>query len=150
MSTQILIASDHGGVKLKSQIVKFLRELKVRVKDLGTNGEESVDYPDYALKLARQVGRHPAEKGILICKSGIGMAVTANKVRGVRAALCLNQKMAELSRLHTNANVLVLGAQFVNFPNVREIVKTWLTTPFEGGRHERRIKKITAYEKGKR
>jgi len=149
MVHKILIASDHGGVKLKSGLVKYLKTLRVPFLDLGTNSEDSVDYPDYAIKLAKRVGKAKGEKGILICKSGIGMAVSANKVKGVRAALCLNRKMAELSRQHTNSNVLVLGAQFVPLKRAKEIVQTWLKTPFEGGRHERRIKKITAYE-GKR
>lgn len=149
MGSKILIAADHGGVKLKQEIVKFLRKLHMSVNDLGTHSEDSVDYPDYALKLAKQVGKNKDQKGILICKSGIGMAVTANKVKGVRAALCLNKKMAELARQHTNSNVLVLGASFVPPKRAKEIVQTWLKTPFEGGRHERRIKKITEYE-GKR
>ena len=146
MPSQILVASDHGGLKLKSFLVAYLKKLGIGVKDLGTHSEDSVDYPDYGLKLARAVAKNKSQKGILICKSGIGMSVTANKVRGVRAALCLNKKMAELSRLHTNSNVLVLGAQFVPPARAREILAAWLNTSFEGGRHERRIKKITQYE----
>lgn len=149
MDSKILIAADHGGIKLKSDLVKFLKKLHVSVQDLGTNSEDSVDYPDYALKLAKTVGKGKSQKGILICKSGIGMAISANKVPGVRAALCVNKKMAELSRQHNNANVLVLGAAFVPSKKAEGIVKTWLNTEFEGGRHERRIKKITDYE-GKR
>ena len=146
MAVRLLIASDHGGVELKAALVKFLKKRKVTVSDLGTHSEASVDYPDYALALAKKVGRARDERGILICKSGIGMSVSANKVRGVRAALCLNKEMAKLSRLHTNSNVLVLGAQFVTPKRAEQIVDTWLTTPFEGGRHEKRINKITHYE----
>ena len=149
MDSKILIAADHGGIKLKSDLVKFLKKLHVSVKDLGTNSEDSVDYPDYAIKLAKTVGKSKSQKGILICKSGIGMAISANKVKGVRAALCLNKKMAELSRQHNNSNVLVLGAGFVPSKKAEGIVKAWLGAKFEGGRHERRIKKITDYE-GKR
>ena len=146
MDSKILIASDHGGIKLKSDLVKFLKKIHVPVKDLGTNSEDSVDYPDFGLKVAKQVGKHRNQKGILICKSGIGMAMTANKVKGVRAALCLNKKMAELSRQHNDANVLVLGAAFVPGNKAKAIVQAWLKTPFEGGRHEQRIRKITDYE----
>ncbi|MBI4970303.1 MAG: ribose 5-phosphate isomerase B [Candidatus Omnitrophica bacterium] len=149
MDSKILIASDHGGIKLKADLVKFLKKLHVSVNDLGTNTEDSVDYPDYAIKLAKSVGKSKNQKGILICKSGIGMAISANKVRGVRAALCLNKKMAELSRQHNNSNILVLGAAFVPSKKAEGIVKAWLATQFEGGRHEKRIKKITDYE-GKR
>ncbi len=146
MGSKILIASDHGGVKLKDALVKFLKKLRVNVKDLGTNSHESVDYPDFGLKVAKEVGKHKNEKGILICKSGIGMAMTANKVKGVRAALVLNKKMAALSRQHNDANILVLGAAFVPGAKAKGIVETWLRTKFEGGRHERRIKKIKDYE----
>ncbi len=146
MGSEILIASDHGGVKLKQHIVQILTKMNVPVKDLGTHSESSVDYTDYALKLAKKVGKEKDRKGILICKSGIGMAVTANKVKGVRAALCLNKKMAKLSRLHTNANVLVLGSMFVAKKDSKLIIETWLKTAFEGGRHEKRINKITKYE----
>ena len=149
MDFKLLIASDHGGIKLKSELVKFLKKSGIKVQDLGTHTESSVDYPDFGLRVAKKVGKSKKEKGILICKSGIGMAVVANKVRGVRAALCLNKKMAKLSREHNNSNILVLGAGFVPPIKAKGIVDTWLRTNFEGGRHERRINKITQYE-GKR
>jgi len=146
MGSQILIASDHGGIGLKAHVVKLLEKMGVSVKDLGTHSEKSVDYTDYAIKLGKQVGKNKDNKGILICKSGIGMAITANKVKGVRAALCVNKKMAKLSRLHNNSNVLVLGSLFVPKKNTKEILEAWLKASFEGGRHERRIKKITKFE----
>lgn len=147
MNPSVLIASDHGGVKLKGYLIKKLARLGIPAKDLGAFTEDSVDYPDYGLKLAGRVGRGKNLRGILICKSGIGMSVTANKVKGVRAALCLNETMARLAREHTNANVLVLGAQFVPARTAGDILQTWLTTPFAGGRHNRRLKKIHDYER---
>lgn len=146
MDSEILVAADHGGIELKAHLVRFLKKKGIRVKDLGTHTETSVDYPDYGLKLAQKVAHRKNRKGILICKSGIGMTVAANKVRGVRAALCVNKKMAQLAREHTNSNVLVLGALFVPKKRAEEIVNVWLKTPFEGGRHERRINKIIQYE----
>ncbi|MBI4397974.1 MAG: ribose 5-phosphate isomerase B [Candidatus Omnitrophica bacterium] len=146
MASKVVIASDHGGVKLKSVLVDYLEKLKIPVQDIGTYSEDSVDYPDYGIRAARRVSEHKNEKGIVICKSGIGMSMAANKVRGVRAALCLNRKMAELSRKHNDSNVLVLGAAFVPGEKAKQIVETWLKTPFEGGRHERRVKKLNDYE----
>ncbi len=149
MDFKLLVASDHGGIKLKSELVKFLQKSGIKVKDLGTHSDSSVDYPDFGLKVAKQVGKSKNQKGILICKSGIGMSMVANKVKGVRAALCLNKKMAKLSREHNNSNILVLGAGFVPPKRAKGIVDIWLKTQFEGGRHQRRIHKIIQYE-GKR
>jgi ribose 5-phosphate isomerase B len=139
---KIAIASDHAGFKYKESVKKFLRKLKIDVQDCGTNSEESVDYPDYGYAAAKAVSDHQADKGIIVCGSGVGMSIVANKVKGIRAALSLDKEMAKLSRQHNDANVLVLGERLTDEKEIHDIVKVWLDTPFEGGRHERRIKKI--------
>ena len=141
-----VIASDHRGVSLKSEIAKFLESKGYKVEDLGTDSEDSVDYPDYALKAAEAVRKGKADQGIVICHSGIGVSISANKVRGIRAALCQTVEQAELARRHTDANVLALPAGFVTPELAKKIVSKWLTTEFEGGRHERRIDKIKGIE----
>lgn len=143
---KIAIGCDHGGFALKQKLLPFLKKLKLKVSDLGAFSEESMDYPDTAYKVASAVARKKADAGILICKSGIGNCIVANKVRGVRAALCYNIKAARLSRRHNDANVLVLGSVFVNEESSKKMVKAWLDTSFEGGRHLRRIKKIERIE----
>ena len=146
MSVPFVIASDHRGVGLKSEITNFLKSKGVQVKDLGTNSDASVDYPDYALKAAQAVAKGEAEQGIVICHSGIGVSISANKVKGIRAALCQTVEQAELARKHTNANVLALPAGFVNSELAKKIVSKWLVSDFEGGRHEGRIEKIKTFE----
>lgn len=146
MATSFVIASDHRGVALKSEIVGLLKSKGLQVKDLGTNSEASVDYPDYALKAAQAVAKGEASQGIVICHSGIGVSISANKVKGIRAALCQTVEQAELARKHTNANILALPAGFVNSELAKKIVTKWLASEFEGGRHEGRIGKIKTFE----
>lgn len=145
---KIAIAADHRGFRLKEKIIRFLKAKRLTVIDYGTDSEDSCDYPDYVLKAAGAVGRGRSERAIAICHSGIGSAIAANKVKGVRAALVQNVTQARLSRAHNDSNMLVLGAGFVKAAEVKKIITTWLETEFEGGRHARRIGKITGYEKG--
>jgi len=114
------------------------------VQDFGPQGEESVDYPDYALAVARSVAAGENERGVLICATGIGMSMAANRVRGVRAALCMDERMARMSRAHNDSNVLCLGQDLLDEGTLRRVLETWLNTPFEGGRHLRRIRKLDA------
>ncbi|MBL7130348.1 MAG: ribose 5-phosphate isomerase B [Candidatus Omnitrophica bacterium] len=144
---KIAIGSDHGGFKLKQQIIKFLKKGKYKVKDFGTDSEQSCDYPLVAYNVARSVAGRDSKRGILICKSGIGNCITANKVKGIRAALCYNIKAARMSRKHNDANILALGALFTNVAKAKKMIKIWLDTEFEGGRHLRRIKQIERIEK---
>ncbi len=144
---RIVIGADHGGVELKDDLVRFLRERGYEVIDAGCDGPEAVDYPDYARVVAEQVASGVAEHGILLCTNGIGMTVVANKFPGIRAALVRDVTEARMSREHTNANVLALGGGMVGKYLAREIVHTWLTTPFAGGRHQRRLEKIAALER---
>jgi ribose 5-phosphate isomerase B len=143
---RIAIGSDHGGYELKNKLIKFLNGSKYDVRDLGTHSKESCDYPLIGFEVAQAVSRRRADKGILICRSGVGMAIIANKVRGVRAGACYDKKMARSSREHNDCNVLVLAADYTDPRKAREIVKTWLTTAHEGGRHGRRVKQIVKLE----
>lgn len=143
---KIAIASDHAGFGLKEKIKNFLKELGYEYEDFGTDTEESVDYPDYALKVAESVVKE-CDRGILICGSGIGMSMSANKVPGIRAALCSNTEMARLSREHNDANVLTMGARMIDEARAKEIVNVWLKTEFLGERHLRRVNKMTDIEK---
>ncbi|MEK6683776.1 MAG: ribose 5-phosphate isomerase B [Nitrospirota bacterium] len=147
---KIAIASDHAGVDLKDRIVKCLQGLGQPVEDLGTNNQDSVDYPDYGLQVAQAVSEGTVERGILICGTGIGMSIVANKFPGVRAALCQDLFTAEVSRRHNDANVLVLGGRVLEGKMALEIVQRWLATGFDGGRHARRLAKIEAIEKNMR
>jgi RpiB/LacA/LacB family sugar-phosphate isomerase len=148
MSTKnLIIASDHGGFRLKEALKKFLLRKGYTVKDIGAFCEERCDYPVYAYALAKEVSRGRFKKGILICKSGIGNSIVANRVPGVRAALCYNAKAAELSREHNDSNVLVLGALFVRQQEAKKIVSLWIKTKFAGGRHLKRLNEIRALEK---
>lgn len=135
----IYIANDHGGVKLKQKIIKYLSKLGFKVVNLGTDTFESVNYVDFAKKLCSKVLEEDNNRGILICKSGIGMSIAANRVKGIRAGLCYNNKSSELCRKHNNCNVLVLKAKTLNY---KKIVKTFLSTDFEGARHEVRVKSL--------
>lgn len=138
----IPIASDHAGFPAKEKAVKILKELGYEVKDFGVHNEDSVDYPDYAVLVTASVADGTFEKGILICGSGQGMCITANKVPQVRAALAWNPEIATLAVQHNNANVLCLPGRFLSDEQIREIIQAWLSTSFEGGRHERRVRKI--------
>ncbi len=149
MSEKIVIANDHRGVELKNEIVQLLKSKGRQVEDLGTNSDQSVDYPDFALKAADAVARGKADRGIVICHSGIGVSITANKVKGIRAALCQTEEQAELSVRHTNANILALPAGFISKEQAKKITAKWLDAKFEGGRHENRIQKIKLLEERK-
>ena len=144
---KLVVGCDHGGFRLKQRLIPFLKKKGFSVKDVGTFSQESMDYPDTAYKVARSISKHKEGRGLLICKSGIGNCIVANKVRGVRAALCYNAKAARLSRQHNDANVLVLGSLFVNEDRAKKIIDVWLKTPFERGRHLRRVRKIERIER---
>ena len=146
---KIIIGSDHGGFELKEDLKAFLSELHVDVTDVGTHSEASVDYPDYGREVARRVSTGEFERGILICGTGIGMSMVANRFRGVRAALVHDLYTARLSRAHNDANLLVLGGRTMGKGLAREILRVWLETPFEGGRHARRVEKIQALDENK-
>jgi ribose 5-phosphate isomerase B len=143
----IVIGSDHGGVALKDFLVEKLRAQSIEVEDVGTQGGESVDYPDFGRRVAEKVASGAAERGILLCTSGIGMSMVANKYPGVRAALVHEAKGAQMSREHNDANVLVLGGGVVQPSMAENILDIWLKTPFAGGRHQRRVDKISQVEK---
>ncbi len=143
---KIILAADHGGFELKEKIKKHLIEKEYRVVDVGIERLESVDYPDFGQKAALEVAKGAADFGILFCGSGIGMSIVANKVKGIRAALCHNTYTARMARAHNNANILALGARVIGDGLAREMVDTFLTAVFEGGRHQRRIDKITQCE----
>src|SRR5262247_4180502 len=143
---KVLIASDHAGFNGKEAIKKTLDEMGVEYEDLGTSSLESVDYPDYAERVARGVASGEAERGILVCGSGIGMEITANKVAGVRAALAWNEETARLARRHNDANIVAVGERTTPHETIDQIVRAFLTTDFEGGRHQRRIEKIKRLE----
>ncbi|KAA0257004.1 ribose 5-phosphate isomerase B [Deferribacter autotrophicus] len=138
----IALGSDHGGFHLKSEISKYLESLGYTVKDYGTYSEESVDYPEYAYKVAVAISKGEVERGVILCGTGIGISITANRFPGVRAALCWDSFTAKMSRLHNNANLLALGGRIIGVELAKDILNTWLNTEFEGGRHLRRINKI--------
>ncbi len=143
---KIAIASDHGGFDLKEQVKVWLQEMGHEVEDFGCHSKESCDYPDFGAAAARAVASGQCERGIVICTTGIGISITANKVKGIRCALCSEPWSAEMTRRHNNANMLAMGAGAVGPLLARRIVETFLTTEFEGGRHQRRVDKITAVE----
>jgi ribose 5-phosphate isomerase B len=142
MAERIPIASDHAGFEMKEKLAGVLRNLGYDVADLGTHSPASADYPDFAHPLAEQVESGEVQRGVLLCGTGLGMAYAANRHPGVRAAVAWNADIAKLAREHNNANVLVVPARFVSEEDGIAILKTWLDTPFEGGRHERRVAKI--------
>lgn len=144
---KVAIGSDHRGYLLKEQIKSTFSQDNIEFVDFGTKVHESCDFPDFALPVAQAVAKGEAEKGLLICSTGNGMAISANKVKGIRAALVLSPDMARLSRQHNNANILVLPADFIDHQIVPKVVKVWLETEFEGGRHAKRLDKIANYEK---
>lgn len=143
---KIAIGSDHGGVRLKDFLVQVLQAKGLNVEDLGTNGNDSVDYPDYGRLVALRVAKGEAERGILLCTNGIGMSILANKFPGIRAALVHDLKGAQMSREHNNSNVLVLGGGVTEKSLAEQILEVWLQTPFAGGRHQRRLDKIAQVE----
>jgi len=138
---KIFIASDHAGYNLKKLIVSKLAKRK-KILDLGPDSKDSVDYPDYAKKLSKKVASNKGSFGILICGSGMGMAITANKTKNIRAALCYSINNTKLSRLHNNANIITLGARLINKNKAFNLIRVFLKTKFEGGRHLRRVRKI--------
>lgn len=144
MAERIPIASDHAGYELKQHLSRALRELGYDVEDLGTNSPASTDYPDYAHPLAEKVESGEVKRGVLLCGTGLGMSYAANRHPGVRAAVAWAPEIAALARQHNDANVLVLPARFVSEEDGVQILKTWLETPFEGGRHQKRVDKIEA------
>jgi ribose 5-phosphate isomerase B len=144
---QIGLACDHGGFDLKEELKAYLKSMGHDPIDMGTFNEDSVDYPDYGVLIAEMISKGDLERGVLICGTGIGMSIVANKFRGVRAALANDLFSARFSREHTDANILVIGGRIVGRELAREIIRIWLDTPFAGGRHQRRLEKIEALEK---
>ena len=143
----IAIGSDHGGYKLKEEIKKYLDEKEIKYVDCGCISEERVDYPDIAKSVAEKVQNKECEEGILICRSGIGMSIAANKFKGIRCAKCDNEEEAKFSRMHNDSNVLALGADYISTSEAVCIVRAWIATKFEGGRHQERVKIIEEIEK---
>ena len=143
---KIAIAADHAGVDLKSKVVEFLKSKSHGIVDFGPQTLESVDYPDYAQKVCLSILKGESELGILICGTGVGMSIAANKCKGIRAALVFTPFMGTMARVHNNANVLCLGAKTTEHNLALEIVQSWLIAQFEGGRHEARLKKLSALE----
>ena len=144
---KIALGSDHAGFELKEQIKRKLESQDITIDDHGTHSADSCDYPDYARAVAEQVAAHQADFGILVCGTGIGMSIAANKVDGIRAARVLSESDAELSREHNNANVLTLGARVTSAEEAFRIIEKWLATPAAGGRHGRRVDKIMSIER---
>ena len=138
----LAIASDHAGVNLKAKIIQFLQEKNMKILDLGTNTDESVDYPDYSHKMVEEIIEETVPKGILICGTGIGMSIAANRSSSIRAALCITEYMAQRARMHNDANLLVLGSKLAPDALSIKMVEKFLETKFEGGRHARRLAKI--------
>lgn len=143
----IVIGADHGGFKLKEEIKKYFEEKDIEYEDKGTFSEESVDYPNVAKAVAKDVSDKKADIGILICRSGIGMSMVANKFKGVRCAVCYQEQTAKFSRMHNNANMLALGADYISTNDAICIIRQFLATEFEGGRHEARVNLISEIEK---
>ena len=143
---KIALAADHAGFEEKEKLKSELDSLGVEYTDMGTDSNASVDYPDYARKVAEAVAKGDFERGILLCGSGAGMAIAANKVPGIRSAVAWNEEIARLSRDHNNTNVLALAARFTADYEIKNIVKAWLDAEFDAGRHERRVEKITKIE----
>ena len=143
----IALGSDHGGYKLKEEIKRYLEELGIEYKDFGTYDEERTDYPIYAKEVAKAVQSKECKSGILICKTGFGMTIVANKFKGIRCAPCCEETAAKFSRMHNDANVLALGADYVTTSKAIQIVRVWIATEFEGGRHSDRLAIIEEIEK---
>lgn len=144
----IAIASDHAALDMKKTIMGLLDEMGLEYKDFGTYSPESCDYPLYGARAAKAVASGECERGILICGTGVGMSLVANKVKGIRCVACSEPYSAELSRLHNDSNMIAIGARVLGTELAKLIVRTWLVTPFEGGRHQRRVDMIMALERG--
>lgn len=142
----VILTSDHAGAKLREEVRNLLEEMNIEYEDTGCSCETSVDYPDYALPAAERVAKGEFDRGIFICGTGIGMSISANKVKGVRCALTHDVYSAKLTRQHNDSNVLAMGERVVGPGLATEIAKTWLETDFDGGRHANRVGKVTAYE----
>ena len=145
---KIAIGSDHAGFELKEKVKEILQNLGHEVLDFGTDGKDSVDYSDFGLKVANSVASGQTERGVAVCWTGNGMTIATNKIGGIRATLCLNKDMAYYARSHNDSNVLTLSQKYIDEKDVEDIIKTWLETDFEGGRHIRRLDKIRAAEQG--
>ncbi|MGP4077166.1 ribose 5-phosphate isomerase B [Halobacillus sp. K22] len=143
---RVILASDHGGVNLRQEVADVLTELQIDFEDIGCDCEGSVDYPDYAIPAAERVANGEFDKAILICGTGIGMSISANKVKGIRAALVHDLFTAKVTREHNDSNVLCMGERVIGPGLAKEIARTWVATEFEGGRHEKRVTKIAEYE----
>ncbi|MBB6453941.1 ribose 5-phosphate isomerase B [Salirhabdus euzebyi] len=143
---KVVIASDHGGVNLRNEIGELLKEMNIEFEDMGCDCEGSVDYPDYGIPAAERVASGEFDLGILICGTGIGMSIAANKVKGIRCALVHDVFSAKMTRAHNNSNVIAMGERVIGPGLAREIAKAWLESEYEGGRHENRVSKITEYE----
>ena len=143
---KITIGSDHAATALKEEVKKVLAEFDAEIKDVGTFGTDRVDYPDIAEKVCADVTSGAADRGIVLCGTGLGISIAANKIKGIRCALCGDVYSAKMSREHNNANVLAMGGRVLGFGLAGEIVRAWMTTNFAGGRHQQRIDKITALE----
>lgn len=144
---KIAVAGDHRGIRIKGELLERLKSLGHEVEDLGPESDASVDYPDYAAEVAGRVSRGECDRGILACGTGVGMCIAANKFRGVRAVICSDEVTAEMSRRHNNANVMCLSADLLSDKLLGRIIEVWLRTDFEGGRHDRRLKKIEKIER---
>lgn len=144
---QIAIASDHAGFNLKATVKRYIKEMGHECHDVGPNDTEAVDYPDFAFKVADAVAQGKYDQGILICGTGIGMSIVANKVNGIRAALCHDVFSAKSARAHNDANILCMGERVIGIGLAQEIVNAYLSTGFEGGRHSRRLEKMHSHEK---
>lgn len=143
---KIVLAADHGGFALKEKLKKYLLDKGYSINDVGTYSQESCDYPIFAFRAAVEVAQKRSDKGIIICKSGIGNSIVANKVPGIRASLCCNEEAAKATRLHNDSNILVLGASFIDEAQAEKMTDIWLNTKFEGGRHIKRIELINKIE----
>jgi len=143
----IALGSDHGGYKLKEEIKKYLDEIGIEYKDFGTDSEERCDYPEFAEKVAKAVQAKECEKGILVCGTGFGVSIVANKFKGIRCASCWNEEVAKLLKAHNNANVIALPGRFINTSQAIVILRAWIATEFMGGRHQERLQMIENIEK---
>jgi len=143
----LAIACDHRGYKMKEEIIKYLKDQKLEYKDYGTFSEERMDYPEKAKEVAEAIQRGDAEKGILICGTGLGMSIAANKFKGIRCTVCYSEEVARYAKTHNDSNILALGAEVNTVSQVIEIIRVWLAAEFEGERHKRRIEMIKEFEK---
>ncbi|MBT2723301.1 ribose 5-phosphate isomerase B [Bacillus sp. ISL-46] len=143
---KVAIASDHGGINIREEIISLMKEMNIEYVDLGCECSSSVDFPDYAIPVAKKVATGEVDRGILICGTGIGMSIAANKVKGIRCALVHDTFSAKATREHNDTNILAMGERVIGPGLARDIARIWLTTPFEGGRHEYRVNKIAIYE----